>query len=124
MNPSGYDQYKEQTIMTMTPGELLLLLYDELIKRLTRAKIAIDAKDWTLYDQSVQRSKEIVEYLRATLDYKYDIAKELDAMYDFFLFQISRMQAGRRKEVIDDVIPLVRDLREAYEQAGKQVENQ
>ena len=30
MDARGYQQYKEQSINTMTQGELLLLLYDEL----------------------------------------------------------------------------------------------
>ena len=38
MNLQGYQQYKEQSIYTMTQGELLNLLYDELMKRLLRAE--------------------------------------------------------------------------------------
>ena len=40
MGPQGYQQYKEQSINTMTPGELLMLLYDELVKRGARAELA------------------------------------------------------------------------------------
>ena len=36
----GYQHYKEQTVNTMTPGEMLNLLYDELLKRLTMAELA------------------------------------------------------------------------------------
>ena len=37
MDMRGYQRYREESINTMTPGELLLLLYDELVKRLTLA---------------------------------------------------------------------------------------
>ena len=37
MENNGYQQYVEQSVNTMTANELLLLLYDELVKRLVRA---------------------------------------------------------------------------------------
>ena len=42
MYQNGYEQYKLQSVNTMTSGEMLLLLYDELIKRLARAQIEGD----------------------------------------------------------------------------------
>ena len=41
MDRRGYQQYKQQSVGSMTPGELLLLLYGELVKRATMASIAI-----------------------------------------------------------------------------------
>ena len=32
MEHNAFQQYKEQSVSTMTPSELLLLLYDELVK--------------------------------------------------------------------------------------------
>lgn len=117
----GYEQYKQQSVMTMTHSEMLLLLYDELLKRLTRAEIALDQKDYALFGASVKRSKEIVRYLKDSLNYEYGIARQLRQMYDFFNYELSRIEAGRRKEVIEELKPLVRDLRDAFEQAGKAV---
>lgn len=42
MDMRGFQQYKEQSVNTMTQGELLLLLYDELVKRLTQAELALN----------------------------------------------------------------------------------
>ena len=59
MYQNGYEQYKMQSVNTMTRGEMLLLLYDELIKRLTRAQLALDEEDYELFERAVQRSKDI-----------------------------------------------------------------
>ncbi|MGC4019602.1 MAG: flagellar export chaperone FliS [Muricomes sp.] len=118
---NGYQQYKEQSIMTMTQGELLLLLYDELMKRLKRSEIALDTDNYELFDQSVVRSVEIVNYLKDTLNRDYAISAELRNMYDFFIFELSRLQAGRKKEVIQELQPLVKDLRDAFAAAEKSV---
>lgn len=116
---NAYQNYKQQSINTMTQGEMLILLYDELLKRLTRAEFALEGKDYGLFDQSVQRSKEIVHYLRDTLDLSYDISAELARMYNFFDYTLIRVGAGRNKELIAELKPLVRDLRDAFNEANK-----
>ena len=50
MDLKGYQQYKEQSIATMTQEELLLLLYDELVKRLVQAELALDKKEYPLFE--------------------------------------------------------------------------
>lgn len=117
----GYEQYKQNAVMTMTHSEMLLLLYDEMLKRLMRAEIALEKPDYELFGASIKRCKEIVYYLKRSLNYQYSISRELRRMYDFFLYELSRIEAGRRKEVIVELKPLVRDLRDAFEQAGKVV---
>lgn len=121
MNLQGYQQYKEQSIYTMTQGELLNLLYDELMKRLLRAELALQDKNFELFDGSVGRAREIVQYLKNTLNRKYPISFELNRMYDFFLYELSRIHAGRDVEVIKELKPLVQDLREAFREASQKV---
>ena len=55
----------------MSQGELLLLLYDELVKRLLRAGLALDKADYGLFEASVDRSLDIIRYLDDTLDMQY-----------------------------------------------------
>lgn len=119
MYRNGYEQYKMQSVSTMTRSEMLLLLYDELIKRLTRAQIALGDKNYDLFERSVQRSRDIVHYLDQTLNMEYQISYELRRMYEFFLFELSRLQAGRNPAVVDELKPLVADLRDAFKEASK-----
>lgn len=117
MNP--YQNYKQQSISTMTQGEMLILLFDELIKRLTRAEFALEAKEFELFDASVQRSKEIVKYLKDTLDLDYPISGELIRMYNFYEYTLGRIGIGRNKELIGELKPLVSDLRDTFKEANK-----
>ena len=119
MYQKGYEQYKMQSVNTMTRGEMLLLLYDELIKRLTKAKIALDEEMYDVFEQSVERSKEIVKYLDHTLNMEYAVSRDLKRMYEFFLYELSRLQAGRKSAVIDELKPLVAELRDAFKEANK-----
>jgi flagellar protein FliS len=117
MNMNGYQQYKEQSVNTMTPGEMLNLLFDELLKRLTRADLALEKKDYESFEQSIQRSIDIVTYLKNTLNFNYEISRELKRLYDFFLYEFSRIKAGRNRQVIKEIRPLIVELRDTFKEA-------
>ena len=124
----GYEknvqQYKEQMINTMTQGELLLLLYDELVKRLTQAELALDKENFPIFEASIQRSIEIVEYLDDTLDHQYDISHDLARLYEYFTYELRRVQIGRHKEPLTSVKGQVEELRDAFRTAQKSGESQ
>lgn len=119
MEMRGYQQYKDQTINTMTQGELLLLLYDELIKRMMRAELALDKKDYELYEASIDRSVEIIAYLDNTLDHQYPISKNLSQLYEYFTYELGRVRLGRRKENLEHIRTMVGELRESFRTAQK-----
>lgn len=115
----GYQRYKEQAVNTMTKSEMLQLLYNEMLKRLTRAGMAIDEKNDEIFEQSITRATEIVQYLMDTLDMNYGISNELMRMYHFFLYELSRIKSSKKKEIIEELKPLVVELKDAFLEAGK-----
>lgn len=115
----GYQGYKEQGIKDMTPGELLMLLYDELVKRLLRAGLALDKKDYALFEASVDRSLDIIRYLDDTLDVQYPISRNLNRLYDYFSYELNRVKAGRNKTELDRVKTMVGELRDSFREAQK-----
>ena len=95
--------YKEQAINTMTPGEMLILLYDEAVKRLRRAKLLANNSDFENFDKEIKRAQEIVTYLNDALDRRYAISNELTRMYNFFHYQLARITASRNLVLIDEL---------------------
>lgn len=119
MDTRGYQQYKEQSVNTMTQGELLMLLYDELVKRITRAEMALDKQDYALLDASVDRCVDIIHYLDDTLDMQYPISANLNRMYDFFCYELSRIKLGRNRTELERIKPMIIDLRDSFRAAEK-----
>ena len=115
----GYEQYKEQSINTMTKGEQLVLLFDEVVKNLKKSEIAIETKNYELLDVSIQKATDIVRYLISILDRSIPISNELYRMYDFFIYEFNRIKAGRNAEVIEEVKELVIEMRDAFREADK-----
>ena len=119
MDMKGFQSYKEQSVNTMTQGELLLLLYDELYKRLSQAELMLDQQNFPVYEASIERSVAIIDYLDSTLDRQYPISKNLAQLYEYFTYELGRAKIGRRKEVLDHVKTMVGELRDAFRQAQK-----
>jgi len=122
MDNKGFREYRdqrEQTISAMSSGELLLLLYDELVKRLMRAELALNKEDYDLFEADVTRSLEIVRYLDDTLDMQYPISRNLNRLYDFFSFELNRVKAGRNKTELDRVKTMAGELRDTFREAQK-----
>ena len=119
MDMKGFQQYKEQSVNTMTQGELLLLLYDELYKRLAQAELMLDQENYPVYEASVERAVAIIDYLDSTLDRQYPISGNLTQLYEYFTYELGRAKIGRRKEVLTHVKTMVGELRDAFRQAQK-----
>ena len=119
MDMKGFQQYKEQSVNTMTQGELLLLLYDELYKRLSQAELMLDQQNYPVYESSLARAVAIIDYLDSTLDRQYPISGNLAQLYEYFTYELGRAKIGRRKEVLSHVKSMVAELRDAFRQAQK-----
>ena len=123
MEMRGFQQYKEQSINTMTQGELLLLLYDELVKRPTQAELALSKENWPVFEASVQRGIDIIDYLDQTLDKQYPISANLTQLYEYFTYELGRVKIGRRNDPLNHVKSMVNELRDAFREAQKNGES-
>jgi flagellar protein FliS len=119
MEVNGFRGYKEQAVSTMTQGEQLLLLYDEVVKRLTRAQLALDKEDYTTFEESVDRSTAILNYLDSVLDKKYPISHNLSQLYDFMTYELARVKFGRNRDELERVKNMAGELRDSFRQADK-----
>ncbi len=120
---NGYSQYKEKSIYSMSGPELLLLLFDEAIKRLTRAEISLKDKNYDDFDDCLQRTSRIVRYLTDILDMRQPISHDLRRIYTYLVYDLSMVKAGRerRQEEIGRIRHILSELREGFDGASKQV---
>jgi flagellar protein FliS len=119
MTATGYQAYKEQAVNTMTQGEQLLMLYDELVKRLTKAELALDEKDYPTMEAAVERSLAIVRYLDGILNHQYEISGNLAKLYEFMCYDLNRVKIGRNRKELVRVKKMASELREAFQEANR-----
>ncbi|MGI5962460.1 MAG: flagellar export chaperone FliS [Lawsonibacter sp.] len=119
MDMRGYQSYRENSLNTMTQGELLLLLYDELVKRLKQADLELEREHFDTFEAAVDRSERIIRYLWDTLDHQYPISANLSRLYEYFCYELSRVKAGRNRTELMRVTRMVSELRDSFRQAEK-----
>jgi len=113
--------YKETKVKTAGQGQLIVMLYDEAVKQLTRAvelmEIKNEKKDPGKIEQiskSVMKTEEIITELMVSLDFERggEIAKNLFALYSWFnreLLEANIAQDTDRIKVVKDMLAGLRD---------------
>ena len=119
MAENPYKKYREQSINTMTQGELLGLLYDTCVKRLNEGVYFIEEKSYSKANESLQKAERILRYLDGTLDRQYEISENLTLLYDYFLRRIMTGNIHKDVEPINEVIPMIEDLGKTFKEAEK-----
>ena len=76
--PGAYAQYQNNKVLTASPAELTLMLYDGAIKFCNIAMMAIDSKDVQKAYTNIVKAEKIIDYLRVTLDMRYPVAKDFE----------------------------------------------
>ncbi|SHE61561.1 flagellar protein FliS [Caldanaerobius fijiensis DSM 17918] len=114
-----YQQYRTDAVMTASPEELTLMLYDGIIRFLNQAKEAILSRDMQTAHEKLIRVQDILNELNATLDRSYDIASNLASIYDFMIRKTIEANIKKDVNIIDEVLEFARDLRNTWQQAMK-----
>lgn len=114
---SQYDQYKQQSAMTASPGELTLMLYDGCIKNLKLFKMYVEQKDYVKANESSQKAQAIVLELIRSLDMKYEISKQLSQVYDFIHDRIVKSNVKKDIENADVALDMISEMRDTWQQA-------
>jgi len=107
--------------MTASPEELVLMLYNGIIRFVNEAKQAIDDKNIEKAHNSITRAQDIVLELMSTLDMKYDISKNLYSIYDYISRRLIEANLKKDKVALDEVESLVSDLKDTWGKAMDKV---
>ncbi len=120
MATNPYAQYRQQGVLTASPTELVVMLYEGCIKQLKLAKIHLSEKNYEGANNSFQRAQDIITELVMGLDFNYDIAKELLNIYEFVQRAIIDMNITKDANQVDPVVEILDDLRTAWVEVVKQ----
>ena len=113
-----YSAYKKQSVTTMTPMEIVIKLYSETERQLNRAIYFIDEKDYESTNKSLSKAQDLIDALRSVLDINLPIGRDLDSLYDFFVRQIITANMKKDKTIIESLLPMIGELKDAFVQVN------
>ncbi|NLC18956.1 MAG: flagellar export chaperone FliS [Clostridiales bacterium] len=111
--------YNDSKVMTATPAELTLMLYEGAIKFCNIAIMAIEKNDMQKANLNIIKAENIILELRSTLDMKYPVSMQLDSIYDFINRNLIEANIKKDKSKIEEVLGLIRELRDTWKEAMK-----
>lgn len=111
-------RYQEMEVMAATPGQLVVVVYDHLLVSLRRARIAMERGDVEGRVTQLDKVRAAIGELLATLDFDRggDIARQLSALYAFFLSELTDLGTRADVERLDRISAMVQELRDAFAQ--------
>ena len=81
--PNAYAQYNNSKVMTASPAELTLMLYEGAIKFCNIALIAIEKNDYEKAHINIKKAENIITEFKITLNHKYPVAKDFENIYNY-----------------------------------------
>lgn len=117
MNP--YEKYQQQVVTTMTQGDMLQKLYNEVIKQMEVARVAIAASQNDAMGKAIDKAVRIIRHLRSTLDMRYEVSGNLAKLYDFFDMQLVLASVKKDVKILNEIEPLIGELRDTFLQCDK-----
>lgn len=114
--PNGYAQYNNNQILTASPAELTLMLYNGAIKFCNVAIAAIEKKDMEKAHTNIVKAEKIIEYLRATLDMKYSVAKDFDNIYAYLDRRLVEANMKKDTAILEEICEHLRSVRDTWKE--------
>lgn len=111
--------YQGSAINTATPAELTLMLYNGAIKFCNLAAIGIEEKNIEKANNNLIKAQNIIWELQGTLDFKYDIAKDFDLIYNRILNNLLLANVKKDMDSLNEALNDIRDIRDVWTQVMK-----
>ena len=112
----GYAAYGNSKILTASPAELTLMLYDGAIKFANIAIVAIEKKDIEKAHNNIMKAENIIIEFQSTLDHKYPVAKDFDTVYTYLLRRLRDANLKKDKEILEEVLGHLRTMRDTWKE--------
>jgi flagellar secretion chaperone FliS len=107
--------YRQSAVLSATPEELVVMLYDGARRFLRQAMTAMQEGDIERTHNTLRRAELIIAHLDGTLDYEQgQISERLHSVYQFCLAHLNRGRMGQDARMLEEVNGLLGELRQSW----------
>lgn len=114
--PNAYAQYQNNRVMTASPAELTLMLYEGAVKFGNIAESALEQKDIAKAHTNIKKVEKIIDYLRQTLDMKYAVAQDFENIYAYLSKRLVEANLKKDKAIMEEVNMHLRSVRDNWKE--------
>lgn len=114
--PNAYAQYKNSKVLTASPAELTLMLYEGAIKFCNIAIAAVEQKDIQKAHTNIVKVQKIIEHFRLTLDMRYPVAQDFDRVYVYLEQRLVQANIKKDAEILGEVLEHLHSMRDTWKE--------
>jgi len=111
-----YAAYAQSKVMTASPAELTLMLYDGAIKFCNIAIMGVQEKDIEKAHIHIIKVERILQEFLNTLDYKYPVAKDFENVYNYLIRRLHEANMRKDEEILQEVLKHLRTMRDTWKE--------
>ena len=121
MNARLSRAYVTSSVQSSTPGQLIVMLYDGLLRFSNEAIDNMKAGRPSAH--SIDRCIRIVTELNLSLKFEVapQLCRQLSNLYEYYVVQYSKAMQLQKPEFLEALIPMITSLRDAWVDAERQV---
>jgi flagellar secretion chaperone FliS len=116
MTNQGANQYLRTKVLTATPEQLQLMLYDGAIRFAEQARLALQKKDFEGSYNGISRAQKIIAELSCALRPKVapDLCGKLSSLYNFVYRKLIEANIDHKLESLEEALGILRYQRETW----------
>lgn len=111
-----YAQYNNSKVLTASPAELTLMLYEGAIKFCNIAITAIEQRDMMKAHTNIVKVENIITEFRSTLNFKYPVAKDFENVYAYVFDRLVEANIHKDPEILKEVLEHLRVMRDTWKE--------
>jgi flagellar protein FliS len=124
LKQDGYAQYKNNRILTASPAELTLMLYEGAIKFGNIAILAMENHDPAKAYENIVKVENIIQNFRETLDKKYPVWQDFENVYVYLLRRCHEANMTKDPAIMEEVLTHLRSMRDNWKEVMKEAAKQ
>ena len=113
------EAYKRQQVLTATPEQLTLMLYNGCLKFIGEGIEAVKGKKYEDANTSLQKAQRIISEFRLTLNMDYEISHQLFPLYNYVYDRLVEGNMKSDTAPLDEAKEIITELRDAWVGAMK-----
>ncbi len=112
--------YRQASVLSASPVQLVVELYDAACRFLRKAARAIDDREVEAAHIALQRAEMIIDHLNSVIDDEQgEISENLHALYAFCLSHLNEARIKQDPANVDEVLSILRGMRDTWQRVAR-----
>ena len=112
----AYAAYASNKILTASPAELTLMLYEGAIKFANIAMAAMENNDVEKAHNNVIKVRNIILEFQSTLNYSYPVAQDFNNVYEYLKYRLTEANLHKEPEIMEEILGHLRTMRDTWKE--------